>query len=101
MKNKIIKVSVDAHKCRHCRRCVEVCPASVLGWTEERMPRLQHASQCIGCGHCMDVCESDALHHSLFPAGLEKRTFACFEWARVMTVLVAVAYGEARHPAHP
>lgn len=69
MKNKIIKVSVDANKCRHCRRCVEVCPASVLGWTEERMPRLQHASQCIGCGHCMDVCESGALHHSLFPAG--------------------------------
>ena len=56
MKNKIIKVSVDANKCRHCRRCVEVCPASVLGWTEERMPRLQHASQCIGCGHWMDVC---------------------------------------------
>ena len=26
-------------------------------------------------------------------SGFEKRTFACFEWARVMTVLVAVAYG--------
>lgn len=68
MADKNIKISVQPSLCRHCHRCVQVCPASVLEWTDERVPRLAHASQCIGCGHCVDVCEPGALEHSLFPA---------------------------------
>lgn len=67
MTDKTIKIGVNASLCRHCSRCVQVCPASVLEWTEERMPQMRHAEQCIGCGHCVDVCETDALQHSLFP----------------------------------
>lgn len=68
MAEKNIEISADASLCRHCRRCVQVCPASVLAWSADRVPHLAHASQCIGCGHCVDVCEPGALHHSLFPA---------------------------------
>ncbi len=67
MNDKAINIGVDAALCRHCRRCVQVCPASVLEWTEERMPLACRPEQCIGCGHCMDVCETGALRHSLFP----------------------------------
>ncbi|MGN0233502.1 MAG: nitroreductase family protein [Bacteroidaceae bacterium] len=66
MSKEPIRISVDTRLCRHCRRCVQVCPASVLEWTEERVPILARQEQCIGCGHCMDVCDADALHHSLF-----------------------------------
>ncbi len=67
--SRVTSISVEASLCRHCRRCVQVCPASVLAWTGERMPVMQNPAQCIGCGHCMDVCETGALRHSLFPPG--------------------------------
>lgn len=67
MSKEPIEINIDRQRCRHCSRCVQVCPASVLEWTEERIPALARHEQCIKCGHCMDVCEADALHHSLFP----------------------------------
>lgn len=64
-----VNISVEPSLCRHCQRCVQVCPASVLAWTSGRVPRMRAAGQCIGCGHCVDVCETGALLHSLFPPG--------------------------------
>lgn len=61
------KIKVDKKLCKHCRKCVQVCPASVLVWNEQQMPEPLRVEQCILCGHCVDVCISDALEHSAFP----------------------------------
>ncbi|MDY3892475.1 MAG: nitroreductase family protein [Bacteroidaceae bacterium] len=68
MNKEPIQINIDHQRCRHCQRCVQVCPSATLRWTSERVPEMVREDHCIGCGHCVDVCEADALHHSLFPA---------------------------------
>ncbi len=57
--------TVDAEKCRGCRRCTRVCPAGAITRVEvegrERPLAVIDYSKCIGCGACAAACRPKAI----------------------------------------
>ena len=63
-------IVVDAKKCKHCGRCVEVCPEHIIQTTEsDSVPFLDESDEpwCITCGHCVAICPQGAM-------GMQKMT---------------------------
>lgn len=48
------------HMCRHCGRCVQVCPTGAHTLTQEHGHRFDR-SKCMQCGACVKACFSKAL----------------------------------------
>ena len=53
--------------CRHCGRCVEVCPMDIIDPTTMTV---REPDQCIGCRACTAACPDNARH---YPAPVEAR----------------------------
>lgn len=54
-------------KCVKCRKCVNVCPMSVITVDNEGfpIPTTFAYKLCINCGYCVDICAYDALFHQV------------------------------------
>jgi nitroreductase/NAD-dependent dihydropyrimidine dehydrogenase PreA subunit len=66
----MIKIAIDAGRCKMDGMCVMVCPATVLMQRErETMPEVVAEDRCISCGHCLAICPSAAISHSAFLPG--------------------------------
>jgi nitroreductase/NAD-dependent dihydropyrimidine dehydrogenase PreA subunit len=63
----VSQITVDVDLCKRDGACVAVCPARVLGFTEEEFPKELPSGDCIFCGHCVAVCAFNALSHSGLP----------------------------------
>ena len=61
------EIIISADACKHCGRCVRVCPSAVYTQEKGEVPLVRKAKNCIQCGHCVDVCEASAIQHSDFP----------------------------------
>ncbi len=60
----------DQQKCQGCalRPCVNVCPAGVYTYCEDRGLSMAHQN-CLECGSCKIVCEFDNIDWNYPPAG--------------------------------
>jgi NAD-dependent dihydropyrimidine dehydrogenase PreA subunit len=56
----VVSLKLDIDRCTGCRRCVEVCPRSVLRM-ENKKAAIVDRDLCIECGACAANCESGAL----------------------------------------
>ena len=56
-------IDVDRARCIHCGLCIQDCPAGIIAFDGEKIPRYVPGRQgsCIGCQHCMAVCPPGAL----------------------------------------
>jgi ferredoxin len=57
-------IRLDRSCCDACWKCLDVCPASVLGKVDflgHRHAKVRAAEDCTGCNRCVKVCESGAL----------------------------------------
>lgn len=62
-------LAVDHSTCIKCRRCVEVCPATIFRQETPAGEVSPHDIQyCIVCGHCVAACPTSSVIHGDFPA---------------------------------
>ena len=59
-------IKVDRELCISCGACVAVCPAAILGMSDEGPEAIKKCG-CIKCGHCVAVCPVAALDHEKIP----------------------------------
>lgn len=62
----MIEITIDEAQCKHCNRCVKVCPSAVFTHRIGRAPQVERPQNCIECGHCVDVCKGACIQHSSF-----------------------------------
>lgn len=48
-----LKITIDAHQCKNCRRCERVCKASCIDITSHTVDY----SRCVVCGNCLEECK--------------------------------------------
>lgn len=53
------KMSIDADKCKNCRKCERNCKASCIDVKNHTVDY----SRCVVCGNCIDDCSFDALKY--------------------------------------
>ena len=56
----VVSLKLDIDRCTGCRRCVEVCPRTVLRMENKRVAIVDR-DLCIECGACAKNCEPGAL----------------------------------------
>lgn len=54
------KPSVQAKKCRGCRRCHIACAQNAITYGEDNKASIDQ-DKCVGCGRCIGVCSFDAI----------------------------------------
>ncbi len=54
-------VTVDSSSCIACRRCLNVCPASVFSWDAGGRAAATNAGACIRCYRCTQACPAGAI----------------------------------------
>lgn len=44
-------------KCKHCGKCVDVCPSDVFfGSAKGELPEAAYSDECWHCNACVDAC---------------------------------------------
>lgn len=61
------KVSVDADKCRGCRRCAKECGSNAISYVDNKA--VVDKDICKGCGRCIGACGFDAIANDQWDAG--------------------------------
>lgn len=54
-----MKVSIDADKCKNCRKCEKNCKASCIDIKNHSIDY----SRCVACGNCLEQCSFNALSY--------------------------------------
>lgn len=53
--------TVNADKCRGCRKCQKVCANGGLQYNEQAHKMTVNENNCLGCGRCLGECNFDAI----------------------------------------
>lgn len=61
------KVSVDADKCRGCRKCAKECGSNAISYVDNKA--VVDKDICKGCGRCIGACGFDAIANDQWDAG--------------------------------
>lgn len=64
----LIKVRIDAGKCRNCQKCARSCKASAIDIKHHRVDY----SRCVACGNCLEQCQFDSIKYSPAPRAKAK-----------------------------
>jgi len=57
-------IHLNVRNCKHCWKCVDVCPKNVIGKVSflfHRHAIIRHSEDCTGCFKCVNTCEYGAL----------------------------------------
>jgi MinD superfamily P-loop ATPase len=57
-------IQIDAHKCKACWKCIEVCRNNVIGKINlpfHKHVHVNHPECCKGCQRCLKVCPENAI----------------------------------------
>jgi NADH-quinone oxidoreductase subunit F len=57
----LIRLEVEAAKCKACGRCVKVCPVECISGGGKKIPAKIDADKCIRCRGCVEACPFDAI----------------------------------------
>jgi len=61
--DRLLRIELDAQRCKGAARCEQVCPTNVFNVDpDRRLAILSRAGQCVQCGACIVQCPFDALH---------------------------------------
>ncbi len=56
----LVKIEIDAERCRGCTLCSKVCPVGAISG-ERKAPHVIDQTKCIKCGACIEKCAFKAI----------------------------------------
>jgi NAD-dependent dihydropyrimidine dehydrogenase PreA subunit len=54
-------VSIDEDLCSGCNSCTDLCPAHLLGFSDDKAQITGDETECLGCESCISVCPTEAI----------------------------------------
>ena len=77
----LVRPRLNPERCIHCRKCMQICPASAITWQPSQSPYFDYL-KCIRCFCCIEACPNKALRPYESPlAPLLRPTVACLKVA--------------------
>lgn len=56
-----MSIVIDSKKCVGCRKCLSVCPGSLLKLGEDGKAFIKYPKDCWGCSSCIKECDQCAI----------------------------------------
>lgn len=56
-----MSIQIDPKKCVGCRKCLAVCPGSLLKMGEDKKAYIKYPKDCWGCASCVKECKQCAI----------------------------------------
>lgn len=56
-----MSIHISQNLCIGCRKCIQVCPGSLIDMLDNGKAYLQYPKNCWGCASCVKECHSGAI----------------------------------------
>lgn len=56
-----MSIRINQDKCIGCKKCVAVCPGSLIKLGEDKKAYIKYPKECWGCSSCLKECKSEAI----------------------------------------
>jgi len=56
-----MSIAIYKDKCTGCRKCLHVCPGSLIKLTEDKKAYIKYPTDCWGCSSCLKECRFGAI----------------------------------------
>lgn len=56
-----MSISINVNNCIGCKKCINVCPGSLIKLDENNKAFIKYPKDCWGCSSCIKECESCAI----------------------------------------
>ncbi|WP_411680842.1 ferredoxin family protein [Clostridium thailandense] len=60
-----MSISINKDKCVGCRKCLCVCPGSLIKLDKENKAYIKYPKNCWGCTACLKECNVEAIKYYL------------------------------------
>lgn len=60
-----MSIKIDVNKCVSCKRCINVCPGSLIEENESGKAFIKYPKDCWGCTACLKECKFKAIKYFL------------------------------------
>ena len=60
-----MSIRINKNKCVGCKRCLDVCPGSLIKTDETGKAYIKYPKDCWGCTSCIKECRHDAIRFFL------------------------------------
>ena len=56
-----MSIVIRKESCTGCRKCMQVCPGSLIKLTEDKKAYIKYPKDCWGCSSCLKECSFGAI----------------------------------------
>lgn len=56
-----MSIRINKYRCIGCRKCMEVCPGSLIKIDINKKAYIKYPKDCWGCASCVKECENQAI----------------------------------------
>ncbi|MEL7657601.1 MAG: ferredoxin family protein [Bacillota bacterium] len=56
-----MSIAINKEKCIGCKKCLNVCPGSLLKFGEDHKACMKYPEDCWGCSSCLKECRQGAI----------------------------------------
>jgi adenylylsulfate reductase, subunit B len=56
-----MSIAIHKESCIGCRKCLQVCPGSLIKLTEDKKAYIKYPKDCWGCSSCLKECSFGAI----------------------------------------
>ncbi len=56
-----MSIAINEEKCIGCRKCLKVCPGSLIKLKENKKAWIKYPKDCWGCSSCLKECDHKAI----------------------------------------
>ena len=56
-----MSIAINREKCIGCKKCLSVCPGSLIKLGDDRKPYVKYPKDCWGCCSCIKECLKGAI----------------------------------------
>lgn len=56
-----MSIVINKDKCTGCRKCLNVCPGSLINFNSDKKSYIKYPRDCWGCSSCLKECKFGAI----------------------------------------